>query len=228
MKIFLLSTFEDFITGSGIWILVGCLAFALLVSILFLILNVEKEKKMRESSTTPLYIKREEKVEKERIQPVEVKTSEEKVAVEEKTEPVATEEKAETKTKAKTSEKSATKSQTKAPAKKAKPATKPVATTDKKSEEKPKTKPVEAKKAETKAPAKKATPAKKVVEEVVEESGNYDISYDAETSEWVVKRENNSRATKRTKTKQEAIDYAKPLAEKNEVKLIIHTKKDSN
>lgn len=214
---FLLSTFEDFITGSGIWILVGCLAFALLVSILFLILNVEKEKKMRESNTTPLYIKREEKVEKERIQPVEVKTSEEK------SEPVATEE-AETKTKAKTT-KPATKSQTKAPTKATKPATK--TTADKKTEEKPKSKPVEVKKAETKAPAKKATPAK-VDEEVAEESGNYDISYDAQTGEWVVKRENNSRATKRTKTKQEAIDYAKPLAEKNQVKLIIHTKKDSN
>lgn len=220
---FLLSTFEDFITGSGIWILVGCLAFALLVSILFLILNVEKEKKMRESNTTPLYIKREEKVEKERIQPVEVKTSEEKVVVEEKSEPVATEE-AETKTKAKTT-KPATKSQTKAPIKATKPSTK--TTADKKTEEKPKSKPVEAKKVEPKTPAKKSTPAK-VVEEVVEESGNYDISYDAQTSEWVVKRENNSRATKRTKTKQEAIDYAKPLAEKNQVKLIIHTKKDSN
>lgn len=218
---FLLSTFEDFITGSGIWILVGCLAFALLVSILFLILNVEKEKKMRESNTTPLYIKREEKVEKERIQPVEVKTSEEKVVVEEKSEP-ATEE-AETKTKAKTT-KPATKSQTKAPTKATKPATK--TTADKKTEEKPKSKPVEAKKVETKTPAK-TTPAK-VVEEVVEESGNYDISFDAQTGEWVVKRENNSRATKRTKTKQEAIDYAKPLAEKNQVKLIIHTKKDSN
>lgn len=218
---FLLSTFEDFITGSGIWILVGCLAFALLVSILFLILNIEKEKKMRESNTTPLYIKREEKVEKERIQPVEVKTSEEKVAVEEKAKPVATEEKTETKAPAKP----ATKPQTKSTAKATKSSTK--TTSDKKIEEK--SKPVEVKKAETKAPAKKTTSAKaKVVEEVVEESGNYDISFDAQTGEWVVKRENNSRATKRTKTKQEAIDYAKPLAEKNEVKLIIHTKKDSN
>ena len=64
-------------------------------------------------------------------------------------------------------------------------------------------------------------------EELPEESGDYEISYDAEAKQWVVKRETNARATKRTKTKQEAIDYAKPLAEKYEVKLVIHTKKDS-
>ena len=48
MKRFLLEDgFMDFITGNGIWILVGCLAFALLVSVLFLVLNIEKEKKAR-------------------------------------------------------------------------------------------------------------------------------------------------------------------------------------
>ena len=73
----------------------------------------------------------------------------------------------------------------------------------------------------------KAEPVEDVEEPVKEEeSGNYEIRYDADAKEWVVRRENSLRATKRTRTKQEAIDFAKPLAEKHEVKLIVHTKND--
>lgn len=213
MRNFLLSGFEDFITGSGIWILVGCLAFALLVSILFLILNIEKEKKMQAKKSTPIVLTtEEEKPKAERIQPVEVKTNkeEEKVEEVEKEEPVkkATTKKAPAKT-------------TKKPASK-KPAT----------EEKVTSEPATEKKATVKKSAtKKVEPKKEEVKEEVKEvlpteGGNYEISFEAETKKWVVKREANTRATKKTKTKQEAIDFAKPLAEKNGVKLIIHTKKD--
>ena len=228
MKSFLLNGFEDFITGSGIWILVGCLAFALLVSVLFLILNIEKEKKMREKNSTPIILTKEEAPKAERIQPVEVKVSK---VEEEKAEEKVEEPKEETKVE---EEKPAKK----APAKKsaAKTATKKATEENKEGEpkttaKKTTTKKVAEEKKEVEPKAtKKAAPKKEekevVKEEPAQEGGNYDISYDAEAKQWVVKRESNARATKRTKTKQEAIDYAKPLAEKQEVKLIVHTKKD--
>ena len=163
MKRFLLEDgFMDFITGNGIWILVGCLAFALLVSVLFLVLNIEKEKKARANNPAKKVVK--EEVPKERVKPVEVNIAKkEEAVVEEKAEPVKAE---------------------------------PVV-------------------------EEKEEPAAEV-----EESGNYEINYDAANKQWVIRRENSLRATKRTRTKQEAIDYAKPLADKHEVKLIIHTKKD--
>lgn len=228
MKSFLLNGFEDFITGSGIWILVGCLAFALLVSVLFLILNIEKEKKMREKNSTPIILTKEEAPKAERIQPVEVKVSKvEEEKVEEKVEEPKEETKVEEEKPAK-----------KAPAKKSAAKTATKKATEENKEVEPKT---TAKKTTTKKVAeenkevepkatKKAAPKKEekevVKEEPAQEGGNYDISYDAESKQWVVKRESNARATKRTKTKQQAIDYAKPLAEKHEVKLIVHTKKD--
>ena len=163
MKRFLLEDgFMDFITGNGIWILVGCLAFALLVSVLFLVLNIEKEKKARANNAAKKVVK--EETPKERVKPVEVNIAKKEDEVAKVEEPAAQEEKVE-----------------------------------------------------------------EVVEEPAsegEEAGNYEINYDAENKQWVVRRENSLRATKRTKTKQEAIDFAKPLADKHEVKLIVHTKKD--
>lgn len=165
MKDLLLNAFEDFITGNGIWILIGCLAFALIVSIIFLCLNIKKEKKLQENNKQELI----------------AKLAEQYIAEETK-EP-------------------AKKSAAKKPAEKKEPAKKPAA----------------------KKPAAKKEPAKEEVKEEAE-GGDYDISFDAEAKQWVVKRTNLSRAAKRTKTKQEAIDYAKPLADKNGVKLIVHTK----
>ena len=165
MKDLLLNAFEDFITGNGIWILIGCLAFALIVSIIFLCLNIKKEKKLQENNKQELI----------------AKLAEQYIAEETK-EP-------------------SKKSGAKKPAEKKEPAKKPAA----------------------KKPAAKKEPAKEEVKEEAE-GGDYDISFDAEAKQWVVKRTNLSRAAKRTKTKQEAIDYAKPLADKNGVKLIVHTK----
>lgn len=228
MKSFLLNGFEDFITGSGIWILVGCLAFALLVSVLFLILNIEKEKKMREKNSTPIILTKEEAPKAERIQPVEVKVSK---VEEEKAEEKVEEPKEETKVeeekpvKKAPAKKSAAKTATKKATEENKEvepkATAKKTTTKKVAEEKKEVEPKETKKAAPKKEEKEV-----VKEEPAQEGGNYDISYDAESKQWVVKRESNARATKRTKTKQQAIDYAKPLAEKHEVKLIVHTKKD--
>ena len=164
MKDLLLNAFEDFITGNGIWILIGCLAFALIVSIIFLCLNIKKEKKLQENNKQELI----------------AKLAEQYIAE-------ATKEPA--------------KEPAKKPVEKKEPAKKPVA----------------------KKPAAKKEPANEEVKEEAE-GGDYDISFDAEAKQWVVKRTNLSRAAKRTKTKQEAIDYAKPLADKNGVKLIVHTK----
>jgi len=176
MKDLLLNAFEDFITGNGIWILIGCLAFALVVSIIFLCLNIKKEKKMQENNKQELIAKLAE-------QYIAEATKEEN-----KEKPAAK------------------KAAAKKPAEAKEPAKKPAA---------------------KKAPAKKE-PAKEEVKapakEEGAEGGDYDISFDAEAKQWVVKRTNLSRAAKRTKTKQEAIDYAKPLADKNGVKLIVHTK----
>ena len=181
MKSFL-NDFEGFITGNGIWILVGCLAFALIVSVIFLYLNIQKEKREEDINKKALIARIAEQYAKKEAE----KNAEKQVetAVEVK------------------------------PVKKA-PVRKPKA---EKVEEKPKTVPAK------KAPAKKASTVAVKAEVEDEGSGDYDISYDAEAKEWVVKRTNLTRATKRTATKQQAIDYAKPLAEKHGVKLIVHTK----
>lgn len=196
-----LLSFDSFITGSGIWILVGCLGFALLVSIIFLVLNIEKEKRKMQNGNTPVVLPSleekpvvaEEKpvVEEKEVKAVEAE-KEEKVE-----EPVKEEKVAEKKPAAK-----------KAPAKKA--------AAPAKAEEKP----------VAKAPAKKVA-SEPIKEEKESASEDYVVSYDFESKDWVVRKGNSQRATKRTKTKQQAIDFAKPLAEKNEVKLIVHNKNEN-
>lgn len=177
-----LLSFDSFITGSGIWILVGCLGFALLVSIIFLVLNIEKEKRKMQNGNTPVVLPSLEE------KPV---VAEEKPVVEEK------------EVKAVEAEK------------------------EEKVEE-----PVKEEKVAEKKPAAKKAPAKKVASEPVKEEKesageDYVVSYDFESKDWVVRKGNSQRATKRTKTKQQAIDFAKPLAEKNQVKLIVHNKNEN-
>jgi hypothetical protein len=73
-----------------------------------------------------------------------------------------------------------------------------------------------------------ATPSKtnKPVEPEVKE-GDYMVSYDDEKKDWVVKKQGSKRATKRTKTKQEALDVVKKLTENQEVDVVVK-KKDGN
>ena len=95
MNNFLLNGFEDFITGSGIWILVGCLAFALLVAVVFLILNIRKEKQ-QQTKVGPL--PEDKPAEKKETKTEQVKEEEtEEVKEEVKQEPKAQEKKKEEK-----------------------------------------------------------------------------------------------------------------------------------
>lgn len=60
--------------------------------------------------------------------------------------------------------------------------------------------------------------------EVEGKVGDYMVSYDEDKKDWVVKREGGKRATKRTKTKQEALDYVKQLTQNQEVDVIVKKK----
>jgi uncharacterized membrane protein YhiD involved in acid resistance len=81
---FLGTSFEEFISGNGIWILIGCLVVAFVVSVIFLILNIVKAKKINTEEVKKAEIKinseekaetkiQETKIEKE-IKPVEKET----------------------------------------------------------------------------------------------------------------------------------------------------------
>lgn len=48
MKQLLASSFDEFMSGNGIWIVIGVLAGALIITTVFLILNILKEKKSKE------------------------------------------------------------------------------------------------------------------------------------------------------------------------------------
>ena len=53
------------------------------------------------------------------------------------------------------------------------------------------------------------------------ELGTYTVSYDKETKEWVVKRRGSERASKRTKTKKEALEVVERLSGNNEVGFVV-------
>ncbi len=78
---FLLTGFEEFMAGNGIWIVIGVLAAALIVTVVFLILNILKAKKIEkaEAANKPMeeiIIEKEEKPAEQVIIP----TVEEKLA----------------------------------------------------------------------------------------------------------------------------------------------------
>jgi hypothetical protein len=52
MDFILSNGFENFMSGNGIWIVIGCLGFAFLVSIVFLILNIQKEKRAKQDQAS--------------------------------------------------------------------------------------------------------------------------------------------------------------------------------
>ena len=57
-----------------------------------------------------------------------------------------------------------------------------------------------------------------------EKSGNYRLVYDKEAKEWVIKKENATRAIRRVKTKEEALKIAKQLSENQDANLVVHKK----
>ena len=106
-----------------------------------------------------------------------------------------------------------------------------------KAEETAQEKPVEAKPAKKRKQKEaeqveevKEEPAEEVKEEPAEEEkeerelGHYTISYDKEKKDWVIKRPGSQRATKRTKTKKEALEIVKKLTETQEVGFVVKKK----
>ncbi|MDD4110657.1 MAG: DUF2188 domain-containing protein [Clostridia bacterium] len=161
--------FEDFISGYGIWILVGCLGLAFVLSVIFLFLNVNRVKKerLKEKKESAKKIKKEEKKLEEKK---EIKV--EKVKL----------------TPAKTTKKPAAKKATK----KTTVAKKTVATK------------------KTSTPATKTTKAKPLIKE----EGIYLVTFDKKTKEWAVKKSSSTRATKKFKTKEEAVKFANDISKK--------------
>jgi outer membrane biosynthesis protein TonB len=85
---------------------------------------------------------------------------------------------------------------------------------------------------QTKKSAKEESKQKAEKEEVVEETvehnqekPSYIVVYDSKKLDWVVKREGNERATKRCRTKQEAMEVIESLASNNVLKVTV-SKKD--
>ncbi len=68
------------------------------------------------------------------------------------------------------------------------------------------------------------TVEEKPAKEEEKKAGIYMISYDKEKKDWVVKRRGSKRATKRTKTKKEALDLVKSLTESQDVGYVVKKK----
>ena len=100
MKQLLASSFDEFMSGNGIWIVIGVLAGALIITTVFLILNILKEKKSKEVEHKAEFPNDEPKtenilesktkntvvIEKETVEQTETKPSNKKVNAEKKTE----------------------------------------------------------------------------------------------------------------------------------------------
>ena len=52
----------------------------------------------------------------------------------------------------------------------------------------------------------------------------YRVTYDKEKANWVVKKDGGMRATKRFRTKQEALDYVEGLCDRKGASLSVHKK----
>lgn len=70
---------------------------------------------------------------------------------------------------------------------------------------------------------KKEEPSKSESKEKPEDKkkGAYSVSYDKDSKEWIVKRRGSERASKRTKTKKEALEVAQRLSDNNEVGFVV-------
>ncbi len=82
MKQLLASSFDEFMSGNGIWIVIGVLAGALIITTVFLILNILKEKKKKQEATVSQEQKEEQKTEEKAEEKPEVAVEIEKEPVE--------------------------------------------------------------------------------------------------------------------------------------------------
>ena len=190
-----LASFDDFMTGNGIWIVVGVLALSLVVTVVFLVLNILKarkesalkdgeEGKQAASEDAPEEEKSPEEQEEIKKSPEnQEEIKEEKEAGEEKKE----EDKAGEKPK-KTASKAKKSNSVK--------------------EDKTQKEHVE----------------KQVKEEKPMTKETYGVTYDKENRQWVVKKTGSARASKRCATKAEALEYAEKLSEAKGANLRVHKK----
>lgn len=211
------SGFEDFLNGSGVWIVVGVLAATFVVSMVFLVLNILKDKKAaqkeaeakaEEVNALNAEEEKEEPSKQEEIKEVQAEEIEEKPKRKRKVKQeveVSEEKEAEVKNEA-NEEKAEEVKEEKPKAKK----------TTKKSAEKKTSK--EEKQVEEEKPAKE----KEVKKE--EKKITYGVTYDKEKHEWVVKKSGSTRASKRCSTKAEALEVAERLSEANGASLRVHKK----
>ena len=61
-------------------------------------------------------------------------------------------------------------------------------------------------------------------DEVKRNNSRYRVSFDRETSTWIVKKSDNQRVTRRVKTKKEALEIAKELCKHQDMNLTVHKK----
>lgn len=156
--------FEEFISGNGIWIIIGCLVGALIVSFIFLILNINKAKKINKN----------------------LQTSNE---TEKKDEWLKVEELGNNKTELKTEK-----------------------TPDK------------VKKETVETPFKKVSkPDENTLLKTI-----YSVTYDKETSEWIVKKSGATRASRRCKTEAEAIEIADKLSKNSNANITVNKKDEKS
>ena len=189
-----LASFDEFMTGDGIWIVVGVLALALVVTVVSLILNIVKAKKQKAL----------EEAEKVEEQP----GKEEKVG-NVKEEPLKEEQKEEVKEEPKEEQKEEAEAETKKTSEKPK----------KKASSAKNSKPAEAEKAQ-----KEHAEKQQVKEEKPMTKETYGVTYDKENRQWVVKKTGSARASKRCATKAEALEYAEKLSEAKGANLRVHKK----
>lgn len=167
-----LASFDEFMSGNGIWIVIGVLIAALVVTTIFLVLNIVSAKK----------------------QSNKVKTEENNA-----------ENKEENNKNLKETNNSASENTNKDKQKENK-------------EEKIKSEPKETNQETNEEKISNETKENKVQKNI------YGITYDKTKREWVVKKTGSARASKRFKTKAEALEYAEKLSENNGASLRVHKK----
>ena len=209
MKNLMLASLTEFLKNSWYFIVAGMLLVALIV---FWIVEVKKSNKNKKFKFENL---EEDFAEKEQTEPEQAKEEKEEQVQEVKEEPKKenTEEKKEEKPKAKKQTKEQPKEEVKE---------------ETKEEPKKETKKSAPKKAEKVEEVKVAIEVKE--EKTEEETANkpkkakYNLFYDKEKKDWVIKKSGSERATKRCRTKKEALEVIERLDRNNDINISVKKK----